>query len=101
LPSRVRKNEDKVAIVGVRRKNKNNRFDEVCIHCRLGSVKFLVSLPSDEFTVARLKSEIARRLLCEFGARYAKSLVGQKIPIAEIIKESDCARGNPKFWDLF
>jgi hypothetical protein len=28
-------------------------------------------------------------------------LVGQKIPIAEIIKESERAKGNPRFWDLF
>ena len=64
-------------------------------------MEFMVSLPSDEFTVAGLKSEIGRRLLCEFGAKYAKSLVGQKIPIAEIIKESERAEGNPRFWDLF
>lgn len=61
----------------------------------------MVSLPSDEFTVAQLKTEIGRRLLCEFGVRHARSLVGQKIPIAEIIKESYCTKRNPKFWDFF
>lgn len=101
MPSRVRKNEDRVEIVGVRRKNKNDRFDEVWVYCRLGSLKFTVSLPSEEFTFARLKSEIATRLLCEFGARCARSLVGREIPITEIIKESDAAKNKLKFRDLF
>ena len=52
----------------MRRKNRNDRYEEICVYCRLGSMKFMVSLPSDEFTVAGLKSEIGRRLLCEFGA---------------------------------
>ncbi len=101
MPARVRRNEDEVVILSVRRKNRNDRYEEICVYCRLGSMKFMVSLPSDEFTVAGLKSEIGRRLLCEFGARRAKSLVGRKIPIADVTKESERAKGNPRFWDSF
>jgi len=88
-----------VVIISVRKKN--DHFDEVSIRCGLGSLRFTVSLPSDEFTIAELKKEIGRKLLCEFGARYAKSLVGHTIPLAEIIKESESAKRNPKLWDLF
>ncbi|MGA2663678.1 MAG: hypothetical protein ABSF83_01865 [Nitrososphaerales archaeon] len=89
-----------MVIVGAKRR-KGGRSEEVCVECRLGSFRFEVSLPSDEFTFVELKREIGRRLQCEFGTRLAKSLVGQAIPLAEIIKESDAARRDTKFWDLF
>jgi hypothetical protein len=99
LPSRARKKEDEVTITSVRKKC--DRFDEICVQCRLGSLKFTVSLPADEFTAAALRKEIGRKLLCEFGARYAKSMVGRTIPLAEIVKETDGAKHYSKFWDFF
>jgi hypothetical protein len=99
LQSRVGGREDAVSITAVRKKS--DRPDEICIHCKMGSLRFIVSLPSDEFTIAELKKEIARKLMCEFGTRRAKSLVGRSIPLTEILKESQSISRNPRFWDLF
>ena len=88
-----------MVIIGVRKKSGHS--DGVCVECRLGSFRFEVTLPSDEFTFVELKKEIGRKLLSEFGARYAKSLVGRTIPLADVIKESDATGRGTRFWDLF
>jgi hypothetical protein len=91
----VRLRQNPVTSVRIERVQKCARHssDDVVVWVRYGSTHFEITLDAEEFTEARLRKAIARKLVAEFGFRRARQLKGKRYPVADLFEDYN-SRGD-------